>query len=149
MSEFRDVRRSFREGRSETDALRGIITYAQEAQRRPDQTAQALRSIIRIANDLIRQIEGGVHINPPLVVFGNPPLGVGRRFGPQQEGRFRFFGQMSRNVHEVRYTHAADGKDYKHVFESGSAEMFAVLRAGKHDVLLTGGDGQPLWEDFK
>lgn len=104
----------------------------------------------RLAATLESQAHRGIHTNPPLVIYGNPPMMPLRRPGlPKGTQSYRYYGQMSRNVHDVRYTHIVDGKDYKHPF-GGDVEMYAIIADGKYkDVLLTGGSGQPLWKDFE
>lgn len=97
---------------------------------------------------LTDQVQRGVHTNPPLVVFGNPPIRVSRR--DRGGGDFRWVGRMSRNVHEIRYQHAEDGAPYKHTFEPNDVEMYAVERGISRvpNILLTSASGKPLWEDF-
>jgi len=119
-------------------------------------TARALEGLSVIeeeARALQMQVAQGVHTNPGLVLYGNPPLrGPRRRLEPgslRSVPGFELYGCMSRDVHEIRYTHDDDKKQYKHPFESGDVEMWAVVRAGNHrDILVTGGHGQPLWKDF-
>lgn len=98
-----------------------------------------------IIGRLKRQAESGRHANPPLVIYGNPPL-QGRKLRPvHSRSPLTVVGQLSDDVHAILYTHVDDGKDYRHDFE-GAASMFAVERAGKRDVLVTG--PKPLWGDF-
>lgn len=55
--------------------------------------------IREIARALRGQVTRGLHTNPALVVYGNPPRG----------GEL-----MSRRVYAVEYQHAADKQDYRH-----------------------------------
>lgn len=81
---------------------------------------------------------------PNLVVF-NPPLKVRRML---QKGS-RFVGQISNQVHQIRYKHADDGENYVHDFEdSPGVQMFAVQSGGGHALLIVGRDGQKLWDEF-
>lgn len=86
--------------------------------------------------------------NPQLVIYNPPALMRVRRV--MRSGRVA--GLISDNVHDIRYTHADDGKDYQHPFESDV--LMLALDSGEHgresghDILLTGKDGQSLWEDF-
>jgi hypothetical protein len=85
--------------------------------------------------------------NPHLMIY-NPPLMRVRRV--MRSGRVA--GMISDDVHDIRYTHVDDGKDYQHPFESDV--LMLALDSGEHgqdsghDILLTGKNGQSLWEDF-
>lgn len=84
--------------------------------------------------------------NPTLVVY-NPPAGLRvRRVMP----RGRIVGIVSREVHQIRYKHTEDGELYQHSFQRRPGVMMVAIEQadGQRDVLLTGADGQPLWEDF-
>lgn len=88
----------------------------------------AIRNIIRDLTQLHAQVSAGYHHNP---------------YTP-----FRVIGVIGEDVHSVAYKHAKDGKLYKHDFRSGSAQVIAVERHGKKDLLITGIDGVPLWDEF-
>jgi len=87
---------------------------------------------------------------PNLVVWGNPPVRVPRTVRMALSRSARVVGKIAANVHEISYEHAEDGKPYKHPFEDDApAEMWAVeLENGQRNILITGRDGQPLWDDF-
>jgi len=81
--------------------------------------------------ELLRgQVARGLHTNPPLVIYANPPRG----------GEL-----MSRRVYAVEYKHADDGEDYRHDCSRGVA-MFAVPGGG---ILLQRPDRKPLSKDFE
>lgn len=81
---------------------------------------------------------------PSLVIF-NPPLHV-RRMLPKGS---RFVGQLSREVIELKYRHADDGKLYSHDFDTRpGVNMFAIEGPDGHAILIVGSEGQSLWEDF-
>jgi len=141
---------------SESQALERIRAALQEIEGLAgvDRRGMAISNLAREADGfvqtLLSQASRGIHRNPPLVIFGNPPLHVGRRVHSAGAGRIDILGEMSHDVHELRYTHLDDGKSYKHVFESGDVGMYAVTTGNgrRLDILLTGGSGQPLWKDF-
>ncbi len=81
---------------------------------------------VELLNRLRRQVSGGYHQNP---------------YTP-----FRVVGTMGEDVHSVAYRHAKDGKLYKHDFKRGSAQIIAVERHGKKELLITG--DVPLWDEF-
>lgn len=95
-------------------------------------------SIMGMAGTLERQAGAGYHRNP---ASQKPKMGS-VLVGPMVVHRV-----MSRNVHDIRYTHATDGDDYEHVFERPTLAL-AIERGGYRDVLLTAPDGAPIWEDF-
>ena len=117
-----------------------------------------LEGVEQILVALGSQVAAGVHTNPPLVIYGNPPLRARAkdmakfRSGMAElggAGRFHFVGQIGRDVHEIRYTHVDDGQDYKHGFTGDDAEMFAIVRGDRHrDVLVTSRSGKALWGEF-
>ena len=162
MSRFRD----WLDAPSESKALTELLSWLSASRDAIDQhlaatvgrvpeglgeARHAIRRAEEIAVTLRDLASRGIHSNPPLVIFGNPPMR-----GPQHRGvsggrpgTFEFAGMVSRDVHEVRYTHMDDHKAYRHVFDSGDVQMYAIIRGREHrDVLLTGGSGQPLWKDF-
>jgi hypothetical protein len=62
--------------------------------------------LMMLADDMLLQLQEGIHENPALAVLGNPPAKV--------------VGTLSRRLYELRYKHAADGKDYRHPFGPGA-----------------------------
>lgn len=56
-------------------------------------------------------------------------------------------GKIGKEVHDIRYKHAEDGKHYEHEFGK-DVEVYAVERNGKRDLLLTHRNGEPLWDNF-
>lgn len=59
----------------------------------------------------------------------------------------KVIGKIGTDVHDIRYTHATEGKNYKHDF-GGDVEVYAVERNGKRDLLLHHVNGLPLWDEF-
>ena len=80
----------------------------------------------------------GIHHNPPLTVFAvNPPESM----------RLRVVGKIGKNVHDIRYTHAENGEDFEHIFETGKTKALAVEGQGiRRSVLLTGPDD--IWDHY-
>ena len=154
--------------RSERASLAAILTMVNAARRRlrdmeatapygTTAVSEALDTIEEEARGLMQQVVRGVHVNPhrnPPLLIVNPPLSLGRsRRGSSVAhlgglGGLGWVERMSEEVHDIRYTHAEDGKDYKHDFEAG-VEMWAVTRQGKREIHLTQFSGRPLWADFK
>jgi hypothetical protein len=96
--------------------------------------AQSLLSRVEIILSRLRsQVAGGYHENPS----------SSRMYEP-----FKIIGPLGRDVHVIAYKHAKDGKNYKHDFQRGSAEILAVERHGKKELLITSPDGVPLWDEF-
>lgn len=107
------------------------------------------RQAQRLAQRMNRQREGKYGGNPPLTVFApNPPM---RLYGRTREGMaltIRRVGDISHNVHSIRYTHRQDGKDYQHDFNLEEVSAIAVRLGshGKHAVLLV--SEQDIWDDY-
>ena len=133
------------EPRSESGALSAALAMLVEirddvmADVANDAAALDLRSrvtaVIQNLQALKAQVGAGYH--------RNPPLAEGHQFAAGT-----VVGVIGESVHEIRYTHADNGKDYKHEFESGSVEVWAVERGKFRDLLLHSDDGLPLWQDF-
>ncbi len=84
------------------------------------------------------------HKNPILITY-NPPIGL-RRIMPKGT---RIVGQIASDVYLVRYIHSDDEENYEHEFE-GEVFMFGIEQPdGQRDILITGKDGQPLWQEFE
>lgn len=100
---------------------------------------------IRMLERLREQVSQGYHRNPAgLVVYGNPPVRLGRRTlkGPG------VIGLIGTEVDAIYYRNA-DGKKYVHDFEDAKhVLMFAVERGGQRDITITNEDGKPLWEEM-
>lgn len=143
------------EAPSESDALARIIAWARDAHAalvvRPLpglRLRHALGEIIELAEELRANAAAGIHRNPPLVVYGNPPLrGVRRTRMSGERIGVDLMGQLSVDVHEVWYTHIKDGKDYHHPFDEGSAALWAAMHGAARVLYIEG--PKPLWGDFK
>jgi len=97
---------------------------------------------------------GRVRENPPLTVFSvNPP----RRRVPRLKSRILAMeggrgvtvervGEIGNGVHCIRYTHADDGLDYEHVFETEDVKAIAVMFGSRRAVLLVG--SEDIWDDY-
>lgn len=117
---------------SETRALerirRDLVLAQQEIRDRHHAAAgERVDQALTLLGELLDQVEAGIHTNPALVIYGNPP---GRHIG--------------REVYGVEYRHAKDGKDYRHDFEGG-AELWG-LEDGS--LLIRSRKGRRHWEDF-
>ena len=96
---------------------------------RPEVIKDMARRIRRNAELALIQLDAGLHRNPALVVYGNPPRG----------------GEcMSRRVYAVEYKHAADGEDYRHDCSAG-VSMYGLSDGG---ILLQRPDRKPLSKEF-
>ncbi len=84
-----------------------------------------LRSVQDDLGKLLEQVRKGVHVNPP-----------------RRRGSARI---ISRNVYEISYRHAADGKNYKHEFGPG---VMLSLWTADGSLRLHNRDGKPLAQDM-
>jgi hypothetical protein len=105
--------------RSESATIDGAIALISNGQ---------YREAIDLLRRLRSQVSSGYHRNP---------------YKP-----FRVIGEMGSEVHSVAYTHSEDGKNYKHDFEGENAQLLAIERHGKKDLLITSRRGVPLWDEF-
>lgn len=100
-----------------------------------------LYDINKIVRTLRERAREGIHVNPPLLVWGpNPP----------RRGRWMPFWRddlLSERAYALAYRHVEDGKDYKHDFASGVDVVTGDL-GGTRAILLYRPDGKPLWKDF-
>ncbi len=118
---------TMRRPRSEGHVLERNIQILERMARETNDNEE-LRNVIHDLKQLHSQVHAGYHHNP---------------YAP-----FRVIGILGEDVHSVAYRHAEDGKLYKHDFKRGSAQVVAVERHGKRDLLITGVDGVPLWDEF-
>ena len=72
-----------------------------------DAVIEGVQVLRQQARQMQQQLAAGVHVNPPLVVFGNPG------------GRL-----MSKNVMAIVYRHAKDNNLYVHGFGDADIEPF-------------------------
>jgi hypothetical protein len=130
--------------RSEGQVLRAVI--AELSAMRGRGCCRELGAIIGNLRALERQVGEGYHKNPALVIYGNPPFPARlRQYDPSAP--IQVVSEVSVEVHALAYKHARDGKLYQHDFEEPTS-MLAVLRHGRHDVLLSSPDGNPIWQEF-
>lgn len=94
---------------------------------------ETLGEALEILERLRKQVSGGYHRNPA---------------GSVLRGPIEIAGILSHDLRSVAYRHAKDSKLYKHDFERNSAEVLALIRNGKRDLLLSSPDGIPLWDEF-
>lgn len=102
-------------------------------------------------NVVVREDISPVHTNPP----SNPKPKKAKRKTTKKRARKNppLWGERTRQVgakhmiglrvYEIRYQHAADGKDYKHAFETG------VIMWGMPDgsIRVESATGERLWEN--
>lgn len=104
------------------------------------------------AAEMLGQLGAGVHVNPPLVIFGNPKRGKpvdGAGTKARGTRTVELEGQMSKDVHEVFYTHLENGDDFHHPF-AGDVNLFAGFDERRaHVLLVTHQHGKPLWEHVR
>jgi hypothetical protein len=91
-----------------------------------------LWSVIHDLKRLLEQVKQGYHRNP---------------FHKGQFQAGTVIGKIGTDVHDIRYTHSSDGKSYEHHF-GGEAEVWAVQRNNKRELLISHVRGLPLWEEF-
>lgn len=105
----------------------------------------AMFSRLKTALQKIRsQGHGSYRRNPYLYVY-NPPLrGRGLEVGGKATLHIRIVGLIAVELHDIRYTHAEDGKPYEHTFET-KTRAWAGVEDGKNVVVLRG-EGNA-WED--
>lgn len=87
-----------------------------------------------------------------LVIFGNPPIKVGRGIKGltgQVMPPIQLVGLIGDSVHQLKYRHADDGKPYVHDFEDAATGLWAATTArwGRMLVIFNA-NGVPLWQDF-
>lgn len=90
------------------------------------------RMAIDVLKRLREQVQAGYHRNPS----------SSRLYQP-----FRIVGPIAEDVYDIRYRHHKNGKNYEHEF-NGSANILAVERHGKREMLIVSSDGLPLWDEF-
>lgn len=144
------------ESRGLENALR-LIAYA-ERQVEAGGGIREMKPFLEEAKEILRSLKHsaakGVHRNPPLTVFGlNPPMRKRRTQKSFEDDVARerlkiwISGAIGDSVHDIRYTHHDDGKDYEHIFETGKTKALAVEGQGiRRSVLLTGPDD--IWDDY-
>lgn len=118
---------TMRRPRSEGHVLERNIEVLQQMLRHQPNN-ETLRNVVADLTQLHRQVSQGYHRNP---------------YTP-----FRVVGLMGDDVHSVAYHHAKERGLFKHDFQRGSAQLYAVDRHGKRDLLITSVEGVPLWDEF-
>lgn len=119
------------EPKSESKQLRRIYSLIEDVLT-DELSLSAKRNLLvacKLVKELEEQVSEGYHKNPDRFRAGN------------------VVGKIGKDVHDIRYKHAKDSKNYEHEFGKG-VEVYAVERNGKRDLLLTHKEGLPLWDDF-
>lgn len=107
-----------------------------------------IRTIIRQVKNVLEQTHDGLHTNPGLVMYGNPPIrAVG--LGDKVNISIQLKGLIGTNVHQLKYEHVDDRKAYVHDFEEQGTQLWAARYKGSAVLFLLSVDGFPLWQDFK
>lgn len=121
--------------RSESAVLDSAITRLRQAHSRQSDphVASEIHGVIADLRIMRENVAEGFHRNPS----------SSRTYEP-----FRVVGVIGKDVHGIAYKHAKDGKLYKHDFETRSAQVLAVERHGKRELLIASTDGVPLWDEF-
>lgn len=91
--------------------------------------AEAIKGI----DALREQVKGGYHRNPS----------SSRLYEP-----FKIVALLGREVDSIAYIHATENKPYEHDFQRGSAEVYAVERHGRRELLIVSPKRVPLWDEF-
>jgi hypothetical protein len=122
------------EPRSESAVISFVLSLLGEARTFVNDKRMLLHHLSDAQEELHKlkqQVEAGYHRNP--------------RGGGFDAGKV--VAKLGTDVHDIRYTHADDGKHYEHEF-NGDAEVYAVVRNGKRELLISHIRGLPLWDDF-
>jgi hypothetical protein len=109
--------------RSESATLDGAIQLITNGQYR-----EAIDLLRRLKN----QVKEGYHRNPS----------ESRVYSP-----LKIVGVFGTEVHEILYRHK-NGGNYEHKFKGDNAQLIAIERQGKRDLLITSERGVPLWDEF-
>lgn len=117
---------------SESETLRYIGNLLATVAGAPSDQ-RVLRRIRDAVDALHDQVKEGYHRNPS----------SSRLYEP-----FKINGVIAKDVHQIKYQHAQNKDFFQHKFERGSAEILAVTRHGKRELLITSPDGVPLWDEF-
>lgn len=110
---------------SEHDALTAAIQHITHGDH---------REAIIVLKKLREQVGRGYHRNAPPFEGSKFAAGIA-------------VGKIGDDVHSIRYRHSKDKKHYQHDF-NGDAEVYAIVRGNKRDLLITHRDGSPLWDEF-
>jgi hypothetical protein len=102
-------------------------------------TRQELDRLDELAHTMQRQLGEGIHQNPLLAIWPNPPGSI----------RISFDGRLSTRVYLVQYKHSEDGQDYEHAFAPGIAMLRVILNGGAHAILMVSEKGEDIWQDFE
>jgi hypothetical protein len=113
---------------SERDAWEAAKRLAADLRTGRLGSGQVASRLDNLARKMIAQLGSGIHTNPPLIIYGNPP----------KDGEL-----MSRRVYAVEYRHAGDGEDYRHDCAAG-VSMYALGNA----IVLQRPDRKPLSREF-
>lgn len=122
------------EPRSESAVISFVLSLLAEARMFVNDKKMLLHHLSDAQEELHKlkdQVQSGYHRNP--------------RGGGFDAGQV--VGKIGVDVHDIRYTHADDRKPYQHEF-NGEAEVYAVIRNGKRELLISHVRGLPLWDDF-
>lgn len=137
---------------SESEQLHEAMRLLRDIRREVPRTGNARYHIDDVLQILVRLQHNaghGLHRNPPLTIFANPPK-IKKRYEPYRDGKQAITvernGQIGEGVHLIRYTHADDGVDYEHVFETEDVQAIAVTFGGRRAVLLVG--SEDIWDDY-
>jgi len=109
---------------SESDAISAAIAHV---------THGDYRQALDVLKALKAQVRGGYHRNPS----------SSRLYEP-----FKIMGVLAKDVHQIKYQHGQNRDFFQHKFDRGSAEILAVVRHGKHEMLITSPQGVKLWDEF-
>lgn len=142
---------------SETSAWNLVQALAHDLIRHahdPTKVTRLAEHVATKAGEMVAQVERGVHlnpgVNPPFVLYGNPPLRTRRGSRGTLAGsrvRVEIIEDIGQPLHEIKYEHTQDGKPYQHEFGESSA-MAAAMIGDKNVALIYDLRGRPVWEEF-
>lgn len=138
------IEKAFRRVNEILDNRRGGPAFSMSEYQNIVHVHDGLERLKRLADMMARQLERGVHKNPPLVLVTNPPSDRHKFVGM----RITLVGQLSQDVHSVAYTHIDDGVDYRHDFERRTDLLAGETPSGQRVLVLLNPDGMAVWDRF-
>ena len=97
--------------------------------------------LFELAGTMLAQLKHGIHKNPALAIWGNPP-------NRDHWLVLKLDRKLSSEVHAIRYNHRTDHKNYQHDFDPGVDMVTAVTEDGQRVIVILARDGREIWEDF-
>ncbi|HEX3698904.1 MAG TPA: hypothetical protein VH374_26275 [Polyangia bacterium] len=125
--------RASRAHHSEREAWELVRAIALKIAVRGNDNGALRQELLGTADTMLAQLRQGIHENPPLLIWPNPPS--------------RTDEVLSTKVLAIEYVHAEDGQRYRHKFSAGDS-LVTMDRRGVKYLAIIRADGRPLWKDF-